>query len=64
MGAAWKRHALDPAGRVADSRAYVFAALDAFRAGVSGRAPPSRPASPTPTAQWARRSPEAGTPHA
>ena len=34
MGAAWKRHALDPAGRVADSRAYVFAALDAFRAGL------------------------------
>jgi TnpA family transposase len=37
MGAAWKRHALDPAGRVADSRAYVFAALDAFRAGLKRR---------------------------
>jgi len=37
MGAAWKRHALDPAGRVIDSRAYVFAALDAFRAGLKRR---------------------------
>ncbi|PZR93594.1 MAG: Tn3 family transposase [Hyphomicrobiales bacterium] len=37
MGAAWKRHALDHAGRVADSRAYVFAALDAFRAGLKRR---------------------------
>lgn len=37
MGAAWKRHALDSAGRVADSRAYVFAALDAFRAGLKRR---------------------------
>jgi TnpA family transposase len=37
MGAAWKRHALDDAGRVADSRAYVFAALDAFRSGLKRR---------------------------
>jgi hypothetical protein len=37
MGTAWKRHALDSAGRVADSRAYVFAALDAFRTGLKRR---------------------------
>ena len=37
MGPAWKRHALDPAGRVADSRAYVFAVLEAFRAGLKRR---------------------------
>ena len=37
IGAAWKRHALDGAGRVADSRAYVFAALDAFRTGLKRR---------------------------
>ena len=36
MRAAWKRHALDAAGRVTDSRAYVFAVLDAFRAGLGG----------------------------
>ena len=28
VGAAWKRHALDDAGRVTDSRAYVFATLE------------------------------------
>src|SRR3954465_8354396 len=37
LGAAWKRHALDSAGRVADNRAYVFAALEAFRAGLKRR---------------------------
>ena len=37
MGAAWKRHALDSADRVADRHAYVFAALDAFRAGIKRR---------------------------
>jgi hypothetical protein len=37
LNAAWKRHALDDAGRVADNRAYVFAALEAFRAGLKRR---------------------------
>lgn len=37
VGAAWKRHALDEAGRVTDSRAYVFATLDAFRTGLKRR---------------------------
>jgi TnpA family transposase len=37
VGAAWKRHVLDEAGRVTDSRAYVFATLDAFRAGLKRR---------------------------
>lgn len=37
MGSAWRRHALDETGRVADSRAYVFAVLDAFRAGLKRR---------------------------
>ena len=37
MGAAWKRHALNGAGRVADSCAYVFAVLEAFRAGLKRR---------------------------
>lgn len=34
---AWKRHALDGAGRVSDNRAYVFAALESFRAGLKRR---------------------------
>lgn len=37
LGPAWKRHALDDAGRVADNRAYVFAALEGFRAGLKRR---------------------------
>jgi TnpA family transposase len=37
LGAAWRRHALDDAGRVADNRAYVFAALEGFRAGLKRR---------------------------
>ena len=37
MGPVWRRHALDDAGRVADNRAYVFAALEAFRAGLKRR---------------------------
>ena len=37
LGPAWKRHALDDAGRVADNRAYVFAALESFRAGLKRR---------------------------
>jgi TnpA family transposase len=37
MRAAWKRHALDDANRVVDSRAYVFATLEAFRAGLKRR---------------------------
>lgn len=37
MGPAWRCHALDDAGRVADKRAYVFAALEAFRAGLKRR---------------------------
>lgn len=37
VGSAWKRHALDEAGRVTDSRAYVFATLEAFRAGLKRR---------------------------
>ena len=37
IGSAWKRHALDSAGDVADNRAYVFAALEAFRAGLKRR---------------------------
>jgi hypothetical protein len=37
VGAAWKRHALDDAGRVTDSCAYVFATLDAFRTGLKRR---------------------------
>ena len=34
---AWRRHALDDAGHVADNRAYVFAALESFRAGLKRR---------------------------
>ena len=34
---AWRRHAVDGAGKVADNRAYVFAALEAFRAGLKRR---------------------------
>lgn len=51
MGRAWRRHALDEAGRVADSRAYVFAALDAFRAvpGSSAATCSSQPVCATPT---------------
>jgi TnpA family transposase len=37
IGSAWKRHALDSAGGVADNRAYVFAALEGFRAGLKRR---------------------------
>ena len=37
LSPAWKRHALDDAGRVADNRAYVFAALEGFRAGLKRR---------------------------
>ncbi|MEI6559124.1 MAG: Tn3 family transposase [Rhodospirillaceae bacterium] len=37
LGPAWKRHALDDAGRVADNRAYVFAAIEGFRAGLKRR---------------------------
>lgn len=37
LGPAWRRHVLDGAGRVADNRAYVFAALEAFRAGLKRR---------------------------
>jgi len=37
LPAAWKRHALDSAGRVADNRAYVFAALESFRSGLKRR---------------------------
>ncbi|HST90649.1 MAG TPA: Tn3 family transposase, partial [Brevundimonas sp.] len=37
IGSAWKRHALDSAGGVADNRAYVFAALEGFRAGLRRR---------------------------
>jgi TnpA family transposase len=37
LSAAWRRHALDDAGQVADNRAYVFAALEAFRAGLKRR---------------------------
>jgi TnpA family transposase len=37
LPAAWRRHALDGAGQVADNRAYVFAALEAFRAGLRRR---------------------------
>jgi TnpA family transposase len=37
LPAAWRRHALDGAGQVADNRAYVFAALEAFRAGLKRR---------------------------
>lgn len=37
VGSAWRRHALDGAGRVADNRAYVFAALEGFRAGLKRR---------------------------
>ena len=37
LPAAWRRHALDGAGRVIDNRAYVFAALEAFRAGLKRR---------------------------
>jgi hypothetical protein len=33
----WKRHALDDAGHVADNRAYVFATLESFRAGLKRR---------------------------
>ena len=37
LGPAWKRHVLDGAGCVADNRAYVFAALEGFRAGLKRR---------------------------
>lgn len=37
IGSAWKRHALDDAGRVVDNRAYVFAALEGLRAGLKRR---------------------------
>ena len=37
LNAAWKRHVLDSAGQVADNRAYVFAVLEAFRAGLKRR---------------------------
>jgi TnpA family transposase len=37
LSSAWKRHALDDAGRIADNRAYVFAALESFRAGLKRR---------------------------
>ncbi len=37
LGPAWKRHALDDAGHVADNRAYVFATLESFRAGLKRR---------------------------
>jgi TnpA family transposase len=37
VGPAWKRHALDEAGRVIDSRAYVLAVLEAFRAALKRR---------------------------
>ena len=37
LSPAWRRHALDDAGRVADNRAYVFAALEGFRAGLKRR---------------------------
>jgi len=49
MGAAWKRHAIDPADRVVDGRAYVFAAFDVFQSGLKPRTCSSRPASATPT---------------
>lgn len=37
LGSTWKQHALDDAGRVTDNRAYVFAALESFRAGLKRR---------------------------
>ena len=37
MGPAWRRHTLNDAGRVADNRAYIFVALEAFRAGLKRR---------------------------
>ena len=37
LGSIWKQHALDEAGRVTDNRAYVFAALESFRAGLKRR---------------------------
>jgi len=37
LGPAWKRHALDDAGYVADNRAYVFAALESFPTGLKRR---------------------------
>jgi TnpA family transposase len=37
IGSAWKRHALDGVGGVADNRAYVFAVLEGFRAGLKRR---------------------------
>ena len=37
LGPAWRRHALDDAGRVVDNRAYAFAALESFRAGLKRR---------------------------
>jgi TnpA family transposase len=37
LGPAWKRHALDEAGRVVDNRAYVFAALEGLRTGLKRR---------------------------
>jgi len=37
IGSAWKRHALDGAGGVTDNRAYVFAVLEGFRAGLKRR---------------------------
>ncbi|HVI37448.1 MAG TPA: Tn3 family transposase [Gaiellales bacterium] len=37
LGPAWKRHVLDGTGCIADNRAYVFAALEGFRAGLKRR---------------------------
>ena len=37
LSPAWRRHALDNAGHVADNRAYVFAALESFRAELKRR---------------------------
>ena len=37
LSATWKQHALDDTGRVTDNRAYVFAALESFRAGLKRR---------------------------
>ena len=37
LGAGWKPHVLDEVGHVVDNRAYVFAVLDVFRAGLKRR---------------------------
>jgi TnpA family transposase len=37
LSSSWKQHALDEAGHVIDNRAYVFAALESFRAGLKRR---------------------------